>query len=80
MWCKHVFKKNLDMKKLLGIVVLGLGFMIIVNAPKQALAKDADGLIKELVNLARIPMMATTTRSSIRVKARWFIIYIKKIY
>ena len=40
------------MKKLLGIVVLGLGFMIIVNAPKQALAKDADGLIKELVNLA----------------------------
>ncbi len=42
----------LSMKKVILIVVLGLGFMIIVNAPKQALAKDADGLIKELVNLA----------------------------
>ena len=40
------------MKKAIGIIILGLGFMIIVNAPKQALAKDADGLIKELVNLA----------------------------
>ncbi len=47
-YCCIIKHEESDSDRGSGFVVIS----IIVNAPKQALAKDADGLIKELVNLA----------------------------